>query len=121
MTSFKADSIDLIEKGITLRFHDVDSAQLMTAVGDFFEALGYKDEGGSESDVQYGKGSVTLALLFGAFVKRYRFYVKTREDGPQIELTLEKGMSGAMSGIIGMRRMKKEMLRLCEELEKHFA
>lgn len=81
-------------------------------VAHFFEGEGYRLESGMPTDGFYGVGNNILRILFGAFVKRYRFHVTVLEYASGSSVTLEKGMSGVSGGAIGYSKMKKELERI---------
>ena len=83
-----------------------------SAVEQFFLVEGYRLEDGNPQDAIYGIGSNVLRILFGAFVKRFRFKVKVVAEGSGCRVFVEKGMSGAMGGAIGYAKMKKELARV---------
>ncbi|MEZ6093227.1 MAG: hypothetical protein R3C03_03165 [Pirellulaceae bacterium] len=91
-------------------------AQAAARVGEFFSAQGYRLESGTQQFGCYGKGSNLLRLLFGAFVNRFRFQVTVRGNENGAMISVEKGMSGAMGGVIGYAKMKRELKRIREQL-----
>jgi len=86
------------------------------AVADFFEQQGYQLESGDITDGHYGRGNTLLYLFFGAFVKRFRFKVTVEKGATGSEVTVEKGMIGAMGGAIGYMRVNSELSRIRSEL-----
>ena len=78
----------------------------------FFKSEGYRLEDGIPSDGSYGIGNNLLRIIFGAFVKRYRFKVNVMQSGAGCFVYVEKGMSGVMGGAIGYAKMKKELGRI---------
>ena len=119
----RATSSQMLEKnkGIHLEFHSVDPAVLAREVEQFFLGQRYRVEGGDQWKTIYGRGSNVLRLLFGAFVKRFRFESHVYQDGPLVTLEVTKGMSGAAGGALGHRSMTKETQRICEALAATFA
>lgn len=98
-----------------------DPQAIAGMVHQFFTGEKYKLELGETSNGFYGYGNDTLRILFGAFVKRFRFQTKieTAATG-EIILRISKGMSGAMGGAIGYSQMNKETVRITAALKKHF-
>jgi hypothetical protein len=96
-----------------LTCNNVSKEVLAQKVADFFSSEGYKLEGGLPSSGVYGKGSTFWRILFGAFVKRYKFAVQieSKADG-QMQLLLTKEMSGISGGIWGYSQMNNEHQRL---------
>jgi len=74
---------------------------------------GYKLTGGPKGAGEYEKGSKILRILFGAFVKYFKFSFRLKAiDDQNIELFVVKANSGMAGGIIGMNQVKKELKRL---------
>ena len=96
-----------------LIYNNISKDELAKKVADFFASEGYKLEGGLPSSGVYGKGSTFWRILFGAFVKRYKFAVQieTNADG-KTQLYFTKEMSGISGGIWGYNQMKNEHERL---------
>ena len=95
----------------------LDPKAAAIAAQDFFLAEGYRLESGDVRDGTYGIGNNVLRLLFGAFVKRYKFKVQVVAVGDGSNVLVSKGMSGVMGGAIGYAKMKKELVRIREGLQ----
>ncbi|QEG22189.1 hypothetical protein [Mariniblastus fucicola] len=91
-----------------------DPQTVAAAVQQYFLGEGYRMEDGNPVDAIYGIGNNLLRILFGAFVKRYRFKVQVVPVGTGSQVSVEKGMSGVMGGAIGYAKMKKELNRIRE-------
>ena len=89
---------------------DINAAAV--AIESFFQSEGYRLEDGDSQNGVYGIGNNFLRILFGAFVKRFKFKVRISAAGSGSAVTVEKGMSGAMGGVIGYAKMKKELERV---------
>lgn len=98
-------------------FKGADSAALADAVDAFFAERGYHLEEGTPVDGAYGCGNPILRLLFGAFVKRYKFHVKISSAAGPATLDFSKAMSGAAGGVLGAVKMTKEYEKLREGLK----
>jgi hypothetical protein len=61
-----------------------------------------------------------MRLLFGAFAKRYVFNFTIQPQATGGMVTITKGISGAMGGVIGYRRMSKELEKILTELRTRF-
>ena len=90
----------------------LDADKAAEAVENFFLSEGYRLEDGDRHDGVYGIGNNLLRIIFGAFIKRYRFKVRVSAAGSGSVVSVEKGMSGAMGGAIGYAKMKKELSRV---------
>lgn len=90
----------------------LDPNKAAEVVENFFLSEGYRLEDGDRHDGVYGIGNNLLRIIFGAFIKRYRFKVRVSAAGSGSVVSVEKGMSGAMGGAIGYAKMKKELKRI---------
>jgi len=99
----------------------LDTGAAAQAVETFFLAEGYRLEAGEPHDAVYGIGNNVLRILFGAFIKRYKFKVQVLPSGNGSSISVVKGMSGAMGGAIGYSKMKKELARVREALQTYLS
>jgi hypothetical protein len=114
LTSCKA--VD--DKNFILTFDDGDIDRIAGKIEQFFITNGYKLEQGNKKDAVYGRGNAFLRILFGAFIKRFKFSIKIQKNkNNSVRVTMGKAMSGAMGGMIGYRSMKKEHQRICNEIQ----
>ena len=90
----------------------LDTNAAAAAVEGYFVSEGYRLEDGNAYDATYGIGNNLMRILFGAFVKRFKFKVQIIAEGSGSFVTVEKGMSGMMGGAIGYAKMKKELARV---------
>lgn len=83
--------------------------ELADKVSARFQARGYRLEEGTNMDGVYANGSAAARVLVGGFAKRNKFSVKImqQQDG-KCTVILDKAMSGAMGGMIGVSKMNKE-------------
>ena len=106
------------EDNATYLFSEIKPEELGTALNNYFVNQGYRLEEGNLQGGYYGIGNAVLRVLFGAFVKRYKFgFSITPDVDNMIRLDLRKAMSGAMGGVPGYLKMKKEYERITEELK----
>ena len=91
--------------------------ELADKVAGLFSARGYKLEEGTPFQGVYGNGSAAMRVLFGGLAKRNKFSVRIGQT-PNNEWTIEldKAMSGAMGGIIGVSKIDNEFKRVQEML-----
>lgn len=98
-----------------------NATQVAQTIHGFFVAQKYKIEEGQQGNATYGIGSNLLRILFGAFAKRYKFHVSATDDGQgNVVVTASKAMSGAMGGVIGHSKMKKETTRIFTGMRQLF-
>lgn len=92
-----------------------DMETLTKVINETMTTTGYKQIEGVADNAVYEKGNKVLRLLFGAFVKYFKFaiQVKPSEDG-KLQLRVTKHASGVAGGIIGISQVKKELKRLNE-------
>ena len=105
----------------SLCFPQVDPDVLADETMAFFTSRGYRLEEGTPLSGVYGNGSAVLRALFGAFANRYKFQVAVVPQSPYVWLQVKKGMTGAMGGVIGYAKMKKEMLAVLQGLQTYFS
>ena len=76
-------------------------------------ASGYTLKEGIIGNGTYVKGNKALRILFGAFVKYFKFYVGIESvNQDSVKATVTKTTSGMSGGLIGMAQVKKELQRL---------
>jgi hypothetical protein len=96
------------------KYEGIDMGTLTKSVDETLLANGYKlVEGGGTNSV-YEKGNRTMRILFGAFVKYFKFMVQMQEADSSIDLRVTKHSSGMSGGLIGISQVKKELVRLGE-------
>jgi hypothetical protein len=118
MITGKLVSFTESKSGADYVFERTTAAQLSADLERFFQDERYKLEQGTAQDGTYGRGSAALRFLLGGFVPRYKYSIKI-SDAPNDKIRLEffKGMSGAMGGVIGARKMRKETGRIIQKLK----
>lgn len=93
--------------------------ELEKNVNDFFLMRKYKlKKGTTLRNAAYEKGNYTLRILFGVFVKYFKFnvFIKPVADD-KLKLILVKGHSGFSGGLIGMSQLKKEYNFIADSLQ----
>jgi hypothetical protein len=102
-------------------FGDVAPSALANDLATFFIARGYKLEMGTPFAGRYGIGSDVMRMLFGAFAKRYVFDFSITGEAGNTQMEISKAISGAMGGVIGYKRMNKELATVLADLQTTFA
>jgi len=105
------DSFSNIYNGIT-------KDNLDNEVDKIFKSSGYKIVEGKVGEATYEKGSRTMRILFGAFAKHFLFKVKSYSSESEVKLTVAKATSGIAGGLVGMKQVKNELVRLSEVSKK---
>ncbi len=83
--------------------------ELAQKVSVLFQGRGYKLEEGTVMDGVYASGSAAARILVGGLANRNKFSIKIEQgQGGNCTVMLDKAMSGAMGGIIGVSKMNKE-------------
>ncbi len=121
MATCKMTSFEPIQEGGRFMLASATPQDVSQELASYFAGRRYKLESGSAFEGSYGIGSNLMRILFGAFAKRYVFSFKVLPQGEGCQLTMSKGISGAMGGVIGYRRMNKELEAILAELRTRFA
>jgi hypothetical protein len=105
---------NITDNASIFEYDNTDLHAIVEGVAQFFVGRQYKLESGTSAQGVYGYGNNTLRILFGAFVKRFAFSVLITQAAPDqpVVFRLEKGISGAMGGIIGYAKMNSEYTSL---------
>lgn len=89
---------------------------LEMAITNCFAAKGYHVKSSEGDKITFERGNRVLRLLFGAFVKYYKFSVSVQVSGDNATVYFDKGSTGISGGVIGMVAIGKEFTRMAEEL-----
>jgi hypothetical protein len=92
-------------------------ADLANKVHEFFISRNYKLKSGSPESGLYEYGNYLMRILFGAFVKYFKFQTFVIPQGEQTVIRVQKGHSGMSGGVIGMAKLNKELKRIAEAME----
>lgn len=117
----KLYSSDFGEDNATYLFSELQPEELGQTLNKYFLNQGYRLEEGTLQRGCYGIGNAVLRILFGAFVKRYKFgFTISRDVDNMIRLDFRKAMSGALGGVIGYQKMSNEYKRITKDLKNLF-
>ncbi|MBL4662969.1 MAG: hypothetical protein JKY22_05320 [Flavobacteriaceae bacterium] len=83
-----------------------------------FTSSGYQLKDGEPGNGTYVRGNRTMRILFGAFIKYFKYNVFSEVSGTGIRLSVVLATSGMSGGLIGMNQVKKESTRLSEALSQ---
>lgn len=80
---------------------------------------GYKKLDSTAEKITFSRGNRVLRILFGAFVKyfkfSFRFSMDQELDGVKVHVV--KDTSGMSGGIVGVSQVKKELKRIAQQLQ----
>ena len=115
--------VDITKDRAIYIFENTNADQLADKLQQFLLKDGYKLESGTPKKGVYGKGSKTMRILFGAFVKRFTWGVTVADKDGQTVLKFNKDEKGYWGGAIGVSQVKTEYGRITAVLknfhEKH--
>jgi hypothetical protein len=98
-------------------YSGITAEELASQVNKKLIASGYSLSQGNPSDAIYEKGNRVMRLLFGAFVKYFKFGVRIEDAGDgTFKVRVHKLTSGMSGGLIGIGQVKTELKRLAQEL-----
>lgn len=112
MIKFLTNEVQKSDSFIHVYQCDSDN-ELANAVSQIMIGRGYKLKEGNISNGVYEKGDRTMRLLFGAFVKYFKFTINVSN----MKVTLNSGTSGFSGGVIGIGQVKKEAGEISEVLK----
>jgi hypothetical protein len=121
MATCKMLGFEPLQEGGRFVFANATTQDVSQELATYFTGRRYKLESGTPFEGSYGIGSNLLRILFGIFAKRYVFSFNVLPQGEGCQLTMTKAISGAMGGVIGYRRMNKELEAILAELRTRFA
>lgn len=117
MFNGKLISFDETKTGASYLFENTNKESVVNSVAEFFGKEQYKLEEGTPDEGIYGTGSAALRAILGGFIKRNKFKITILEESGNVRMSLDKAMSGAMGGVVGHNKMKKEFNRLAAGLK----
>ena len=100
-------------------YSNIERNDLIAQLDSKFASWGYKVESGSPGNASYEKGNRVMRILFGAFVKYFKFTVVVSENNDGIiKVGVQKTTSGMSGRLIGLKQVSDELIRVAEELKK---
>ncbi|HEX2899110.1 MAG TPA: hypothetical protein VHS96_05245 [Bacteroidia bacterium] len=98
-------------------YSGVSTEDLARILDQKLAAAGYSLKEGKPGDGVYERGSRLMRILFGAFVKYFKFGVRIADAGNgTLKVRVDKQTSGMSGGLIGMGQVKTEVKRLVADL-----
>ena len=99
-------------------YNGVSKEELTSKVFKILTSMGYILIEGNQGAGTYEKGNRTMRILFGAFVKYFKFHVFiSAEPSGEVKLRVYKQTSGFSGGLIGISQVKNEMGRLATNFQ----
>jgi len=94
-------------------YNGIDTKGLTEKLHETMFQQGYKVISENLGNITYEKGNRVMRLLFGAFVKYFKFTVTlTPNTEGELVVNIFKQTSGMSGGLIGMNQVKNEMNRI---------
>lgn len=94
-------------------YRGVSAADLAQTVHNQMLKDGYSLNTGQPGNGVYEKGNRVLRILFGAFVKYFKWTILVADAGDGVtRLRMSRETSGMSGGVIGMNQVKNEFNRL---------
>ncbi|MCX2583409.1 MULTISPECIES: hypothetical protein [unclassified Pedobacter] len=106
-------NLQTVDGLISNLYKDISIAEMTEKINHYFDIQGYKVINQQFGNLILEKGNRTMRILFGAFVKYFKFSVtitQTAED--ELTVNVFQQSSGISGGLIGMNQVKTELTRL---------
>ncbi len=103
---------------LSLRFSGITRETLLPQIDEILLFRKYKRLDGEVGNGTYEKGDRTKRILFGAFVKYFKFkvMVDTLSDG-EVGVRVLRATSGFSGGVIGVNQVTQEMIEISNSLK----
>ena len=99
-------------------YSGISKEELDKKIDQLLISSGYNLQEGQLGNGVYVKGNRVLRILFGAFVKYFKFNIITKSTGAdELKLAVLQESSGMSGGLIGMNQVKNELIRLGQILQ----
>lgn len=108
------------KNGLYLTISNTNAEAVSGQVNQLLTQRGYRIEAGAPNNGIYGKGNKTMRILFGAFVKRYAFDVRVKDEAGGTLLHFVKNEKRMVGGAIGMNQVTKESNQIRDQLRQMF-
>lgn len=101
------------KEGFVHLYQEINQEDLMKKAEEVFITSDYKIISENSGEITFEKGNRTMRILFGAFVKYFKFQVRIEAtDEGQLKLHMKRATTGMSGGLIGMNQVTKEIERL---------
>lgn len=99
-------------------YSGITKAEMDEKVHKLLISSGYQKIEGVKGDGTYTKGNRVLRILLGAFIKYFKFKIKSIAYEPdEVKVQVYKESSGMSGGLIGMNQVKNELNRLSDSFK----
>jgi len=98
-------------------YSGISKDDLDKKIDKLFLSSGYKMKQGQIGNASYVKGNRALRILFGAFVKYFKFNIVTTLNSDEVKVEVKKDTSGMSGGLIGVSQVNKELKQLAQLLQ----
>lgn len=106
-------NLQTVDGLISNLYKDITIPEMVQKIIDVFEMQEYKIIDQQFGNLTLEKGNRTMRILFGAFVKYFKFSVTiTQTAGNELTVNVFQQSSGISGGLIGMNQVKTELNRL---------
>lgn len=106
------------QKQILCVFANISKEELHEKIKQEIVAQGYKVLSENIENTVYEKGNRLMRILFGAFVKYFKWSIHISEnENNQLEVFVKKETTGFSGGIIGMSQVDNELKSVYKLLE----
>lgn len=110
---YYVQTTELVKDKTTSVYTGIDYQGLSNLVHGSFVSAGYTVSQTHQGGAVYEKGNRVMRILFGAFVKYFKFAVQITDAGNGfLNVSVFKQTSGMSGGLIGVNQVKKEMERI---------
>ena len=107
-----------VQKQILCVFANISKEELHEKIKQEIVAQGYKVLSENIENTVYEKGNRLMRILFGAFVKYFKWAIHISEnENNQLEVFVKKETTGFSGGIIGMSQVDNELKSVYKLLE----
>ncbi|MCD6556525.1 MAG: hypothetical protein J7K64_04960 [Bacteroidales bacterium] len=99
-------------------YSGISKDELDVKIDELLLSSGYKMKEGKLGNATYVKGNRALRILFGAFVKYFKFNIETNSNNSdELKVEVKKATSEMTGGLIGVSQVKKELKRMAQILQ----
>lgn len=117
MAHFKSE-VHSNKEMIQYRYEGISKDAAVKELEKIFMNSMYKSSIGTGGHTNFEKGDRTMRILFGAFVKYYKFAIISEETDNNVDLKVVSVSSGLSGGLIGKNQVTDEMIRISQLMKQ---